>query len=264
MLARGGSGTVRKSRDRALTQQRLQKVLASRGIASRRGAERLIADGLVTVNGVTASLGQAVDPSRDDIRVSGEPVPVVDTRLYLALHKPEGFITSTAGEPGQKTVMELIDADERLYPVGRLDRDSAGLLLFTNDGEWANLVIHPRYEIDKEYVAVVRGHPSNQVLDVLRTGIRLPTGESTSSCLVEALHRTETTTALRIVVHEGKKRQIRLMMAAVGHPVLRLTRVRIGPVRLGDLKKGAWRVLADEEVAAMRSCAGVENSEAHI
>jgi 23S rRNA pseudouridine2605 synthase len=241
-----------------LTQERLQKVLSSRGVASRRAAERLIADGQVTVNGAIASLGQSVDPHRDEIRVLGEPVPEVDTRRYLALHKPAGFVTSTAGEPGQRTVMDLIESEERLYPVGRLDLDSAGLLLFTNDGEWANLVIHPRYEIDKEYVAVVRGHPSNQTQDVLRTGIRLSTGETTSPCNVEALRRTDTTTVLQIIVREGKKRQIRLMMAAVGHPVLRLTRVRIGPVRLGDLEKGKWRELTEAEVEAMRAGAGVE------
>ena len=247
-----------------MTQQRLQKVLASRGVASRRAAERLIADGDVTVNGAVASLGQTVDPERDEIRVRGELVPVVHTRRYLALHKPEGFVTSTAGEAGQRTVMDLIDAEERLYPVGRLDLDSAGLLLFTNDGEWANLVIHPRYEIDKEYVALVRGHPSNQVLDLLRMGIRLPTGDTTSPSKVEALRRTETTTALQIVVREGKKRQIRLMMAAVGHPVLRLTRVRIGPVRLGDLDKGAWRDLAETEVRAMRAHATGEVREDRV
>jgi 23S rRNA pseudouridine2605 synthase len=236
-----------------VTQQRLQKVLASRGVASRRAAERLIADGCVTVNGEIANVGQAIDPDRDHIEVNGRTVAVMETSRYLALHKPEGYVTSTVGEDGQRTVMELIDATDRIYPVGRLDLDSAGLLLFTNDGEWANFVIHPRYEIDKEYVAVVRGHPSKQALDVLQTGIRLPTGDTTSPSKVEIMHRTETTSALQIIVHEGKKRQIRLMMAAVGHPVLKLTRVRIGPIRLGDLAKGASRDLTPEEVQAIRA-----------
>lgn len=235
-----------------MSDQRLHKVLASRGVASRRAAERMILEGRVTVNGVTAVVGQSIDPDEDRIEVNGRPITHTNTSRYLALHKPEGYITSTVGEEGRKTVMDLIDAPERLYPVGRLDLDSAGLLFFTNDGEWANLVTHPRYEIDKEYVALVRGHPSNQELDVLQNGIRLPTGGVTSPCRVESSHRTETTTSLQVTVHEGKKRQIRLMLAAIGYPVLRLTRVRIGPIRLGDLARGTWRELTPEEVTAMR------------
>ncbi len=207
------------------------------------------------MNGLTATVGQAVDPDHDRIEVNGHPVTITLTVRYLALHKPEGYVTSTVGEEGQRTVMELIDARERLYPVGRLDLDSAGLLLFTNDGDWANLVVHPRYEIEKEYIAVVRGHPSNQILEVLRNGVRLPTGEVTSRCRVETLLRAETTSSLQVTVHEGKKRQIRLMLAAVGHPVLRLTRVRIGPIRLGDLARGTWRELTHEEVSAIRNSA---------
>jgi 23S rRNA pseudouridine2605 synthase len=249
---------------KTVTQERLQKVLAARGVASRRAAERLIAAGNVTVNGAIATIGQAIDPEQDQILVNGQPVAIPVSNRYLALHKPEGYVTSTVGEEGQRTVMDLIDAPERLYPVGRLDLDSAGLLLFTNDGEWANLVIHPKYEIEKEYVVVVRGHPSRQVLDDLRSGIRLPTGEVTSRCQVQTMHRTETTTSLQITVHEGKKRQIRLMMAAVGHPVIKLTRVRVGPVRLGGLAKGAWRDLSREEVEAVRVRAGTAKREAHV
>jgi 23S rRNA pseudouridine2605 synthase len=246
-----------------LAQQRLQKVLASQGIASRRAAERMISQGSVVVNGVTATLGQSVDPELDEILVEGRLVQTATKLRYLALHKPEGYVTSTVSEHGEPIVMDLVDVPERIYPVGRLDVDTAGLLLLTNDGEWSNLVIHPRYEVEKEYMAVVRGHPSAQELERLRAGIRLPTGEVTSPSFVNAVHRAETTTTLRIVVHEGRKRQIRLMMAAVAHPVLRLTRVRVGAVRLGDLRPGAWRELTNMEIDAMRSLSGVRDSVPH-
>jgi pseudouridine synthase len=246
-----------------LAQERLQKVLASHGVASRRAAERLIAQGSVLVNGKPATVGQPVDPERDQIVVEGRLLRTEATRRYVALHKPEGYVTSTVSERGEQTVMDLVDAPERIYPVGRLDVDTAGLLLLTNDGDWANLVIHPRYEIDKEYIVVVRGHPTDHEIEQLRAGVRLPTGEVTSRSHVEALHRAETTTTLRVVVHEGKKRQIRLMMAAVGHPVMKLTRVRVGPIRLGDLARGACRELTAAEVDAVRSHAQAEKRGAH-
>jgi 23S rRNA pseudouridine2605 synthase len=242
---------------RRLAQERLQKVLASRGISSRRAAERLIAQGTVTVNGQVAAIGQSVDPDWDEIRVDGRLVVSTGENRYLALHKPEGYVTSTVSEHGERTVMDLIDIPERVYPVGRLDVDTAGLLLLTNDGEWANLVIHPKYEVDKEYVVVVRGHLSRSETDTLQGGIRLPGGDVTSPAKLEAMHRSEGATTLRITVHEGKKRQIRLMMAAVGHPVIKLTRVRVGPLRLGALAKGTWRELTPAEVDAIRASADV-------
>lgn len=240
-----------------MVQERLQKVLASRGVASRRAAERLIAQGSVTVNGRTASVGQSADPERDEIRVDGRLIGSTTRNRYVALNKPVGYVTSTASEHGELTVMDLIDEPERIYPVGRLDLDTAGLLFLTNDGEWANLVIHPRYAIDKEYVAVVRGHPTPREIGSLRLGVRLPSGDVTSPSEVDAMHRAEGSTTLRIIVHEGKKRQIRLMMAAVGYPVMKLTRVRVGPIRLGDLTIGTWREITEVEVNDMRACAEV-------
>ncbi len=215
------------------------------------------------VNGRSAVLGQSVDPDRDEIAVDGRVIGSTIKNRYLALHKPDGYVTSTVSERGERTVMDLIDAPERVYPVGRLDVDTAGLLLMTNDGEWANLVIHPRYEVDKEYVAVVRGHLSPDEMDSLRSGIQLPSGDVTSQSQVDAMHRAESTTTLRITVHEGKKRQIRLMMAAVGHPVIKLSRVRIGPIRLGELARGKWRELTEAEVDAVRACADVEKRGVH-
>ena len=235
--------------------ERLQKVLSSRGVASRRAAEQLIRNGVVTVNGNVAELGQSVDPVRDEIRVDGQLVADPSPACYIALHKPTGYVTSTASERGERTVMDLIGLPGRLYPVGRLDADTAGLLLLTSDGEWGNIVTHPRYEIEKEYVAVVRGHPSAEQIAVLSRGVRLITGEDTSAATVAVVHRSETTTTLTVTVHEGKKRQIRLMMAAIGHPVVKLTRVRVGPIRLGWLTPGEWRNLSDGEVEGIREAA---------
>jgi 23S rRNA pseudouridine2605 synthase len=223
----------------------------------------MISQGCVVVNGKTATLGQSVDPQLDEILVEGRLLRPATRMRYIALHKPDGYVTSTVSEHGEPIVMDLLDVPERIYPVGRLDVDTAGLLLLTNDGEWANLVIHPRYEVEKEYIAMVRGHPTTHELERLRAGIRLRIGEVTSPASVDAVHRAETTTTLRIVVHEGKKRQIRLMMAAVAHPVLRLTRVRVGALRLGDLSPGIWRELTSAEVDGMRSVAGVRKRVSH-
>lgn len=244
-----------------MTQQRLQKVLASAGVSSRRAAEDLIARGTVTVNGRVAVVGQPVDPDADIIRVDGRLI-TAGAHLYLALHKPEGYVSTTVVESGQQSIMDLTTVEERVYPVGRLDLDSAGLLLLTNDGDWANLVLHPRYEIEKEYVVVVRGHPSKAKMEQLRLGVRLPSGDTTSPAEVRTVQRTETTSTLEITVHEGKKRQIRLMMAAVGHPVMKLTRVRIGPIRLGALERGASRDLTVEEVEAVRVAARAARHDA--
>lgn len=246
-----------------MTRERLQKVLAARGVAARRAAEALIERGAVSVNGTVAVLGQSVDPERDDIRVNGRLIEAVEGARYIALHKPEGYVTSTVSVRGERTVMDLVDLHDRFYPVGRLDLDTAGLLFMTNDGAWANLVTHPRYEVEKEYVAVVRGHPTPGELDTLRRGVRLPTGTVTAPADVEVLQRTDTGVTLRITVHEGKKRQIRLMLAAIGHPVLRLTRTRVGPVRLGALPPGRWRDLTAAEVEALRTAGAEHGRRSH-
>ncbi|HEX6506419.1 MAG TPA: pseudouridine synthase [Chloroflexota bacterium] len=231
-----------------MAKERLQKVLASRGVASRRAAEKLIAAGLVTVNGDIASVGQSVDPSADAIRVRGMPVRAREGNRYIAVHKPVGLVTSVASQRGESTVMDLLQLDSRVFPAGRLDRDTSGLLLLTDDGEWANRVTHPRYEIEKEYIAHVRGHPGEEVLRALRSGVTLPDGSVTSPASVEVVGKQAHGTTLRVIVHEGRKRQIRLMLQVVGHQVERLQRVRVGPVKLGDLREGSWRHLTDTEV----------------
>jgi pseudouridine synthase len=233
--------------------ERLQKVLAAAGVASRRRAEEMIARGDVLVNGRVARLGDSADAATDDIVVAGSPLARAARHEYLALNKPRGYVTSTRTTHGEHTVLDLIRAETRVFPVGRLDKDTAGLLLLTNDGDWANIVSHPRYSVEKEYRALVRGRPTEAVLGRLREGIELPGGERTAPCRVRSVESRGTATVLDITVVQGMKRQIRLMAEAVGHPVLDLVRVRVGPVQLGDLPPGSSRPLQPEEVEMMRA-----------
>lgn len=231
---------------------RLQKVLASRGIASRRACEGLIAAGEVTVNGQVATLGVQVDPEHDDIRVRGRSLAGPIEPVYLALNKPLGLVTSTVSTHGEQTVMSLLGKAGSVHPVGRLDKDTAGLLFLSTDGAWANLVTHPRYGIEKEYRATVAGRPSPETLRQLRSGVALPDGTRTAPAQVDVIAQRATWADLRIVLHEGKKRQIRVMCATVSHHVRELTRVRIGAVRLGTLPIGAYRELSEDEVECIR------------
>jgi len=235
-------------------QERLQKILAAAGLASRRAAERLIEEGRVTVNGVVAGLGDSADPDHDRIVVDGRPLPRPE-RLYVALNKPVGYVTSLRSTHGEATVDQLIHLPDRVFPVGRLDKDTSGLLLLTNDGEWANLVTHPRHEIEKEYRAVVRGIPSMAALSTMEGGVTLPDGTVTSPARVRLTGRTRGSGLLTIILTEGKKRQIRLMAAAAGHPVQELERVRIGPIQLGNLAPGAYRFLPNAEVRGIELAA---------
>jgi 23S rRNA pseudouridine2605 synthase len=230
---------------------RLQKILASAGVASRRQSEAMIAAGEVAVNGRTASLGDTADPDVDAILVRGRPLPM-ESRLYLVMNKPPGVVTSLRSTHGEQTVADFLAAFPRVFPVGRLDRDTTGLLLLTNDGEWANLVTHPRYGLRKEYRATVRGHPSRATLNSLRCGVKLPEGVVSAPAAVQVVSSGPGESVLSISVVEGKKRQIRLMLAAVGYPVLTLERVRIDGIRLGHLAPGAVRRLTEREVESIR------------
>src|SRR5690606_13808586 len=235
--------------------ERLQKVLAAAGIGSRRRCEELIAAGRVQVNGqVVTRLGTRVDPLRDDIRVDGRPVrPLRPDRFrYVMMHKPVGVVTTLRDPQGRPTVADLLPKGfPRLLPVGRLDRDSSGLLLFTNDGELAAALLHPRYEIPKTYRVTVQGHPSPRALAALRRGVLLEDGP-TAPAQVKVLSRDRDTSVLEMVIHEGRKRQVRRMCAAVGHPVVALRRVAFGPLTLGGLPPGAVRELSSREVEALR------------
>lgn len=229
---------------------RLQKVLADRGVASRRRAEELIAAGRVRVAGeVVRELGTRVDPAAR-IEVDGRPVAAAQRQRYVALNKPRGVISSARAERGRPSVADLVGARERLYPVGRLDADSEGLVLLTNDGDWAERVLHPRYGHDREYEVEVGGAATDDAMARLRRGVRLDEGLARAE-RAEVLARDSSGARLRVILRTGWKRQVRRMCTAVGLRVTRLVRVRIGALRLGRLAPGTWRELTPREVRAL-------------
>ncbi|MCS7300448.1 MAG: rRNA pseudouridine synthase [Fimbriimonadales bacterium] len=234
--------------------QRLQKWLAYCGYGSRRACERLIEQGRVQVNGIVAQLGAKVDPKRDVITVDGKRVQPPQDFVYLMLHKPRGYVTTRKDPHAPRTVMELLQgAPPNLFPVGRLDADSEGLLLFTNDGALAHRLMHPRYKLPKTYRVWVRGVLSERALKQLREGVPLEDG-ITAPAQVKLIRSDGQQSLLEVVLHEGRKRQIRRMCQAVGHPVQRLVRIAIGNLRLPrDLPPGKWRLLSQAEVALLKS-----------
>ena len=229
---------------------RLQKVLARSGIGSRRVSEDLIAGGRVRVNGEVADLGRRVDPDRDVVEVDAVPIGTAQGLAYLLLHKPRGVISTASDPEGRRTVVDLVPPEPRVVPVGRLDADSEGLLLLTNDGVLAHRLTHPSFGVDKEYLVEVQGRPAASAVTRLRRGVELGDGV-TAPAKVAVLGAS----LLRITIHEGRNRQIRRMCEAVGHPVVRLVRSRIGPVTDRSLESGRWRVLAQAEVRALERAA---------
>ena len=227
--------------------ERLHKVLAARGVASRRKAEQMIVDGRVSVDGeIVRTLGFRVDPEKQSIAVDGKPVRH-ERKRYLLLNKPPGYITTAQDERGRRTVLDLVDVPERVVPVGRLDRPTTGLLLLTNDGELANRIAHPRYELEKEYEVLLDGNPPRPTLEKLVSGVMVD-GEKVRPNEVRAIRNEPEGTVLRIVIHEGRNRIVRRMMEAIGYPVLRLTRVRLGPIVLQGVPRGTWRDLTQGEI----------------
>jgi 23S rRNA pseudouridine2605 synthase len=227
--------------------ERLQKVLATRGYGSRRVCEDLIAAGRVTVNGEVAVLGRRVVPDVDLVEVDGAPVGTKPGLVHYLLNKPRGVVTTAKDTHGRPTVVELVPPEPRVFPVGRLDADTEGLLLLTNDGELANRIAHPRHGLAKEYLATVAGGPvSAGAVRRLREGIELDDGPTAPAKVSQP-----NPGVLRITIHEGRNRQVRRMCEAVGHPVTRLVRTRIGPISDRRLKPGAWRALDPAEVRAL-------------
>ena len=223
--------------------ERLQKILSARGVASRRAAEAMIMDGRVTVNGTVAGLGQTADPQIDEILLDGKPLPSGSEYVYILLHKPRGYVTTLSDEKGRKTAAQLVaDCGTRVYPVGRLDMDSEGLLLFTNDGEFANRLMHPKHEVQKTYLTWVEGF-SEASLEKLKQPITLD-GYRIRAPKVRVVKPG----LLEITIHEGRNRQVRRMCDAAGMRVTRLKRIREGNLSLGDLPLGKWRYLTEEEV----------------
>jgi pseudouridine synthase len=237
---------------------RLNRYLARAGIASRRGADDVIAAGRVTVNGSPVTeLGTVVDPERDRVEVDGKPVTLPESLTYIALNKPCGHVVTMSDPQGRPIATDLIpDAAPGIVPVGRLDAATDGLLLLTNDGELAYRVTHPSFELDKVYDVVALGVLAPAERAALETGVELD-GRKTAPARVEILSTEHHLTRARITIHEGRKRQVRRMFEAVGHPVKALTRVRVGPVELGNLRPGAWRRLTEGEVGALRTALGL-------
>ena len=233
---------------------RLNKFLASCGLGSRRSSESLIADGRVQINGkVVRSLATIVIPESDEVRVDGNTVSPPREHTYYLLHKPVGVVCTAHDPQRRPTVMTLVPKTARVFPVGRLDQDSSGALLITNDGALTHRILHPRYRIDKEYEVTVLGTIDEDALDRLRKGVQLPDEDGpTAPATVEVVRRLPRRSRLRIVLHEGKKRQVRRMLETVGHSVLQLRRIRIGPIVLGRLQPGEFRALTAEEVTALR------------
>lgn len=231
--------------------ERLQKILSSRGVASRRKAEEMINAGRVCVNGQVASLGESADPEIDDIRIDGVPLPSKNKYLYLMLHKPRGYVTTLSDEKGRKTAAQLVaDCGTRVYPVGRLDMDSEGLLLFTNDGDFANALMHPRHEVDKTYDTWVRGF-TPEGLEKLKQPVVLD-GYTIRKPQVIVVHINGDQALLEITIHEGRNRQVRRMCELAGMRVTRLKRIAEGSLILGELPLGKWRHLTTAEIAALR------------
>ena len=230
---------------------RLQKILSSRGVCSRRRAEELITAGLVTVNGITAKLGDTADPEADEILVEGKSLPTRQAYVYLMLNKPRGFVTTLSDEKGRPNAAQLVaDCGARVYPVGRLDMDSEGLLLFTNDGDFANTLMHPKHQVEKTYDIWVTGYNPGcfkrlgEPMELDGYALRIPK--------LKLLKVEGKTARIQITIHEGRNRQVRRMCEIAGMHVTRLRRIREGSLELGDLPKGKWRYLTPEEISKLK------------
>ncbi len=239
---------------------RLQKFLAHAGVCSRRKAEQHIREGRVAVDGeVVTELGTRVDPERSEVTFDGRLVTLEGGHTYLMLNKPPGFLTTLSDPYGRPTIRDLIrnEVKQRVYPVGRLDRDSEGLLLLTDDGELSHRLLHPRFKVPKKYIVVVRGHPSRAAIKTIEDGVEIAYGQITKPCTVMQVGRKRRQSIFEVTLKEGRKRQIRLMFRAIGYRVVMLIRTEMGPLRLGGLESGHVRRLKPKEISAIRRAAGL-------
>lgn len=235
--------------------ERLQKVLAEAGVASRRKSEEMIRAGRVEVNGQTVrDMGVKVDPKQDAIKVDGRPIRQ-EKKVYVLFNKPKGVITSASDPEGRKTVASFFtDIRERIYPVGRLDYDTEGLLLLTNDGEFAHLLTHPRHHVPRTYLATVKGVPHGTKLDKLRSGVELEDGlTSPAEAEYYDIDPDKNETIVQVTIYEGRNRQVRRMFEAIGHPVQKLKRIKFGPILLAGVPRGKYRHLTAEEIKELRA-----------
>lgn len=233
-------------------EERIQKILARAGYGSRRACEQFILAGRIKVNGRTAQLGEKADPSRDRIQVDGQTLAAPEALVYIALYKPRGVLTSAEAPDPRPTVLDLVDVPARVYPVGRLDVDSEGLVLLTNDGELANRLTHPRYGHEKEYKVLVARRPDDEQLETWRRGAVLEDGHKTAPASVRVDAPFGKGAWLRVILREGRKRQIREVGSKLGLPVAKIIRVRIGSLQLGGLKPREWRYLSEAEISALK------------
>jgi len=243
-------------------EERLQKILARAGLGSRRACEELIAAGRVRINGLVATLGTKANPLSDRIEVDGRLVSISEEMIYIALYKPRGVISTVSDPDRRQTVRDLVPISGRLYPVGRLDVDSEGLILLTNDGELTNLLTHPKYGHEKEYRVLVARRPDNEQLETWRRGVVLEDGYRTAPANVRFESASGKGAWLRIVMREGRKRQIRETGSLIGLPVVKIIRVRIGNLYLGNLKPREWRYLSRDEVLALKEPASFKSKPA--
>jgi pseudouridine synthase len=235
---------------------RLQKYLAECGVASRRASETLIAEGRVSINGVTATLGQSVDPATDRVAVDGRELGT-DEKVYIVLNKPRNVVTTARDTHGRRTVLDCVHSnDARVFPVGRLDFDVEGVLLLTNDGELAFRLIHPKFEIEKEYLAWVRGKMEPAAAARLEAGVELEDGP-TAPAKVSVLETRSGNSLVRLIIHEGRKREVKRMCAAVGHPVQTLRRITFAGIEVNGMRPGEWRNLTEREVAGLKKIVGL-------
>jgi 23S rRNA pseudouridine2605 synthase len=233
-------------------EQRLQKIIAEMGLASRRKSEELIMEGRVTVNGRIAAIGMKADPLKDHIKVDGKLLFRTEKKVYFILNKPRGVVTSMSDPEGRPTVHDFVRAiKQRVFPVGRLDFDSEGMLLLTNDGEFAHAVLHPSKKIPKTYLVKIKGNLEDESIEKLRKGIRLDR-TVTAPAKVKRLRKTESNSWIEMVIYEGKKRQIRRMLERVGHSVIRLMRIKINGIEMGPLKAGNCRRISAEEMRMLK------------
>lgn len=236
-------------------EERLQKFLAEAGVASRRKAEELIVAGKIKVNGKTVTeLGTKIDPRKDEITYLGKKISTKETKhIYIMLHKPEGYVTTAKEQFGRPAVLDLIKGvEERIFPVGRLDYDTSGLLLLTNDGDLTYKLTHPKHDVDKTYIARIYGTPTETDLQKFRRGVFVD-GKRTKPAKIQILEKGERICTVEIIIHEGRNRQVRKMCEAIKHPVAQLKRVATGDLKLGDLPKGKFRHLTEKEVKYLKS-----------
>ncbi|AJA48013.1 ribosomal large subunit pseudouridine synthase B [Clostridium pasteurianum DSM 525 = ATCC 6013] len=234
--------------------ERLQKFMASCGVASRRNCEKMIEEGKVKVNGIVVrELGVKVETDSDEVLVNNEKIFVEKKQIYIMLNKPEGYLCTLKDERGRKTVLDIVKVQERIFPIGRLDYDTSGLLLMTNDGDIYNKVIHPRKKVDKIYEATIKGYPSKEQIEKFCKGIDIG-NYITAPANFMIIDGSERESKVKITIHEGKKRQIRKMCKCINHPVITLNRLSIGDIKLDShLKKGQWRFLKDSEIDYLKN-----------